>query len=104
MGEGGARLQYHLCTQVLLCLEPGTLFHGAAILTCLAWLPCFPSWGGGVTWRGYAAPCTSLQSNHYVYEFSRGGVAMSGGDEMDTSSRVLVDRRLWLHLVLSGIK
>jgi hypothetical protein len=70
------------------------------LLSLVAMLPLV----GGVTWRGYAAPCTSLQSNHYVYEFSRGGVAMSGGDEMDTSSRVLVDRRLWLHLVLSGIK
>jgi hypothetical protein len=40
-------------------------------------------------------------SNHDVYVCSGGGVAMSGGDGMDTSSRVPVARRTWEPVVVS---
>jgi hypothetical protein len=43
------------------------------------------------------------QGNHDIYACSRGGVAMSGDDGMDTSSQVPIVRRTWVIVVASCI-
>jgi hypothetical protein len=54
--------------------------------------------------RLYQGELIRCQSVHGDYTCSCGGVAISSGDGTDSSTQVPIVRRLWLHLVLPGIK
>jgi hypothetical protein len=62
-------------------------------------IPCGPD----LSWRTLplSGELIRCQSNDDVYEYSRGGVAISGGDGADISSRVPIARCTWELVVAS---